>query len=59
MVDYIANYLDNIRSRPVFPSVSPGYMRELIPDCAPETGQDWDDIFHDVERVVMPGVRGT
>ncbi len=56
MVDYIGDYLDNIRSRRVFPNVSPGYMREMVPDTAPECGEKWEDIFKDVERVIMPGV---
>ena len=56
MVDYIADYLDTIRDRRVFPNVKPGYMRSLVPDSAPETGEPWDTIFSDVERVVMPGV---
>lgn len=56
MVDYIADYLENIRDRKVFPDVKPGYMRNLIPDSAPLEGEDWDNIFKDVERVVMPGI---
>ena len=56
MVDYIADYLQNIRKRRVFPDVSPGYMRALIPESAPERGEDWYEIFRDVERVIMPGV---
>ncbi|KAI0214767.1 Histidine decarboxylase, partial [Lamellibrachia satsuma] len=56
MVDYIADYLENIRSRRVFPDVSPGYMRKLVPDSAPEKGEDWEDIFNDIERVIMPGM---
>lgn len=59
MVDYIADYLQNIRSRRVFPNVSPGYMKGLVPDSAPDKGESWDDIFQDVERVVMPGVSDT
>ena len=55
-IDYIADYLKNIRSRRVFPDVVPGYIRELIPDSAPQQGENWDDIFKDVERVIMPGV---
>lgn len=35
MVDYIADYLENIRSRRVFPNVQPGYMRALLPESAP------------------------
>ena len=56
MVDYIADYLENIRDRRVFPDVKPGYMRELLNDTAPMEGEDWDAIFKDVERVIMPGV---
>ena len=56
MVDYIADYLENIRDRRVFPDVKPGYMRELVNDTAPTDGEDWDCIFKDVERVIMPGV---
>uniref|UniRef100_T1IZJ4 Histidine decarboxylase n=1 Tax=Strigamia maritima TaxID=126957 RepID=T1IZJ4_STRMM len=56
MVDYIADYLQNIRERRVFPNVKPGYMKELVPDDAPENGEPWDCIFADVERVVMPGI---
>lgn len=56
MVDYIADYLENIRERRVYPDVKPGYMQTLLPDSAPVEGESWDDIFNDVERVVMPGV---
>jgi len=56
MVDFIADYLINIRSRRVFPSVKPGYMRPLIPDEAPQEGEPFQDIFEDFENVVLPGV---
>ena len=57
MIDYVADYLENIRDRRVFPEVQPGYIRELIPDHAPEDGERWEDVFKDIERVIMPGVR--
>ncbi|GFV87720.1 histidine decarboxylase [Trichonephila clavipes] len=57
MVDYIANYLGNIRKRRVFPDVKPGYMRSLLPESAPEDGESFHDIFEDVEKVIMPGVK--
>ena len=56
MVDYIADYLDTIRRRRVFPDVKPGYMSSLLPDSAPENGESFDVIFADIERVIMPGV---
>lgn len=56
MVDFIADYLTNIRSRRVFPNVKPGYMRPMIDEEAPTHGEPWEDIFKDIERVIMPGV---
>jgi histidine decarboxylase len=32
-------------------------MRLLLPDSAPQNGEEWDAIFADVERVIMPGIR--
>ncbi|XP_046683668.1 histidine decarboxylase-like [Homalodisca vitripennis] len=56
MVDYIADYLENIRDRRVYPSVTPGYIRNLVPMDAPLEPESWDAIFGDIERVIMPGV---
>ncbi|KAK9713017.1 Pyridoxal-dependent decarboxylase conserved domain [Popillia japonica] len=56
MVDYVSNYLENIRDRRVLPTVEPGYLRPLIPDTAPLKGDKWEDVLADVERVIMPGV---
>ena len=56
MVDYIADYLTNIRDRRVYPNVKPGYMRPLIAEEAPRHGEPWENIFNDIERVIMPGV---
>ncbi|XP_070514259.1 histidine decarboxylase isoform X2 [Cardiocondyla obscurior] len=56
MVDYIADYLENIRSRRVYPAVSPGYLRNVLPASAPVDGEPWEDIFTDIEKCIMPGV---
>jgi len=56
MVDYITDYLENIRDRRPLSSVKPGYLRELIPDEAPRDPESWNDVFRDIERVIMPGV---
>nr|XP_032814546.1 aromatic-L-amino-acid decarboxylase [Petromyzon marinus]XP_032814547.1 aromatic-L-amino-acid decarboxylase [Petromyzon marinus] len=56
MVDYIADYLSTIRTRPVYPDVLPGYLRPLIPAEPPRTPETFRDVMEDVERVVMPGV---
>lgn len=56
MVDFIADYLTTIRTRRVFPNVKPGYMRPMMADEAPRQGEPWEQIFNDIERVIMPGV---
>lgn len=56
MVDYVADYLENIEQRAVYPDVEPGYLRQLIPSEAPEEPESYEDVVKDVERVIMPGV---
>ena len=56
MVDFIADYLKDIKHRPVFPDVKQGYLKKLVPDAAPQQAESWEDVFADIERVIMPGV---
>ncbi|XP_038622937.1 histidine decarboxylase [Tachyglossus aculeatus] len=56
MVDYIFHYLSTVRERRVSPNVQPGYMRGQLPDRAPDQPEAWDNIFADIERIVMPAV---
>ena len=59
MVDYIADYLENIKDRRPLSNVEPGYLSKLIPETAPDNPEKWEDVFGDIERVIMPGVSGT
>lgn len=56
LVDYVCDYLDNIRDRPVLPSVEPFYLEKQLPDSAPEDGEPWESVFNDIEKLIMPGV---
>ncbi|XP_055357195.1 aromatic-L-amino-acid decarboxylase-like [Paramacrobiotus metropolitanus] len=56
MIDYVADYLENIRDRPVYPEIEQGYLRKLIPAAAPQQPESWNAVFQDIERVIMPGV---
>lgn len=56
MVEYICQYLETLEDRRVTPSVEPGYLRNLIPDEAPNTPEPWEKIMEDVESKIMPGV---
>ncbi|XP_074594117.1 aromatic-L-amino-acid decarboxylase [Brevipalpus obovatus] len=56
LAEYITNYLDNIRDRPVLPDVQPFYLQEMVPESAPDEPEPWDTIFGDIERVILPGM---
>uniref|UniRef100_A0A8B9YBS6 Aromatic-L-amino-acid decarboxylase n=1 Tax=Bos mutus grunniens TaxID=30521 RepID=A0A8B9YBS6_BOSMU len=56
MVDYVADYLEGIEGRQVFPDVDPGYLRPLIPTTAPQEPETFEAIIEDVEKIIMPGV---
>ncbi|KAJ7502871.1 pyridoxal phosphate-dependent transferase [Mycena galericulata] len=55
-IDRICDYYTNLDSKPVSSSVQPGYLAPLLPDAAPEKGEDFDAIAADYERVIMPGL---
>ncbi|CAG0919178.1 unnamed protein product, partial [Notodromas monacha] len=58
LVDFMADYLENVRDQRVYPAVKPGFLRKLLPESAPEKPEKWDDILSDVKEVIIPGVRG-
>lgn len=56
VVDWVADYLENIESRPVRSQVKPGDVRGALPAHPPEKGEGFDGVLADLDRVVMPGV---
>ncbi|XP_061772214.1 aromatic-L-amino-acid decarboxylase isoform X2 [Nerophis ophidion] len=56
MVDFVADYMENLEERHVYPDVEPGYLHTLIPTEAPVEPESYEDIIKDVERVIMPGI---
>ncbi len=56
LIDWIADYLGTIESRPVDHQVQPGDVRAMIPDRAPAAAEPMSEILGDLDRVVMPGM---
>ncbi|KAK5117752.1 hypothetical protein LTR85_008727 [Meristemomyces frigidus] len=52
----IERYYSDLPSRPVLPSVSPGYLQKLLPTKPPVDGEEWQAIEKDMERTIMPGI---
>jgi len=56
MVDYVADYVVNIRRNDVLPSVEPGYLQKLLPDEAPKDPVSFQQIMDQVQKAILPGV---
>lgn len=56
LVDWMANYLENVDRHAVSPQVQPGDIFKQFPDQAPELPEAFEDIFQDFENQVLPGI---
>jgi aromatic-L-amino-acid decarboxylase len=54
VVDAMADYLETIETRAVFPSIEPGSLRPLFPATPPEAAESLDAILADYHRLVEP-----
>jgi aromatic-L-amino-acid/L-tryptophan decarboxylase len=56
LVDWIANYYQRIESFPVLSQAAPGQIRASLPAQAPESGESFDAMLGDVEKLLLPGI---
>jgi aromatic-L-amino-acid decarboxylase len=56
VVDWIADYLQNIRDYPVFPNVKPGEITDALPASGPEIGEPMEKILEDFKSIIVPGM---
>lgn len=56
LVDWIADYYENIEQYPVLSQVQPGDIRAQLPDAPPQQGEAFPDMLRDVEQIIMPGI---
>jgi len=56
MVDWIADYYKRVESLPVFSQVEPGQIRASLPAQPPTTGEPFEDMLRDVEKLILPGI---
>jgi len=54
VVEVMADYLETIESRAVFPAIEPGSLRPLFPMAAPDSPEPLDAILADYHRLVEP-----
>lgn len=56
MIDWIAYYYDDIAKHPVLSQVSPGEIKNQLPEAAPTDGESMAQIMSDVNSIIMPGI---
>jgi len=56
LVDWIANYFENIDDFPVLSQVEPGWLKKSLPKQPPETGEDFGEVVADIDRLILPAV---
>ncbi len=54
--DWIADYLENVRTYPVTTSMSPGDLIARLPATPPETGESLHYIFQDFQSLIVPAL---
>ena len=56
VVDWIADYFENVESFPVLSQVKPGQIRAALPSYPPQNGENFENILRDVNRLIIPGI---
>ena len=54
VIDWIADYLRDIRELPVLPRVQPGVIRDALPSTAPDHGEEIETILRDFRELIVP-----
>ena len=56
VIDWLADYMQNVESYPVLSQVAPGDVRAALPTHPPLSGQPFDEVFAQTVNTIMPGL---
>jgi len=56
LIDWIAEYFDNIDQLPVLAAIEPGDLRAKLPASAPAEGEPMEAIIADLDRLIVPAL---
>lgn len=56
LIDWIADYYEQVETYPVLSAVAPGSIRAALPPNPPDKPESFDEMMADVERIIMPGI---
>lgn len=56
MIDWIADYYENVEEYPVLSQVKPGEIKGQLPNTPPTESESIEQIMADVNSIIMPGI---
>jgi len=56
VIDWIADYYENIEEYPVLSQVKPGEIISQLPQHPPLKGETMDAMMRDIDKKIMPGI---
>jgi aromatic-L-amino-acid/L-tryptophan decarboxylase len=56
LVEWIADYFENIEKLPVLAQIEPGDLKAALPPSPPEQGEAMEAILADVDRLIVPAL---
>jgi aromatic-L-amino-acid/L-tryptophan decarboxylase len=56
LVDWMADYFQNVGELPVTPDVHPGDIMRGLPGAAPDDAESFDRIWEDFQQLILPGM---
>lgn len=56
VIDWIADYYENIEKYPILSQVKPGEIKASLPLSAPQKGELFSEMMSDVDAKIMPGI---
>ncbi|TSA30810.1 MAG: amino acid decarboxylase [Ignavibacteriales bacterium] len=55
LIDWAANYIENVGSFPVLPKIKPGDVKRKLPNHAPQSSEPINKIIEDLDKIILPG----
>jgi aromatic-L-amino-acid decarboxylase len=56
LIDWIADYRAGIERLPVMARVEPGEIKSRLPEAPPEVAESLDNLFAELDRLILPGL---
>jgi aromatic-L-amino-acid/L-tryptophan decarboxylase len=56
VVDWIADYFENIEDQPVLSQIEPDWLRSQLPTAPPAGPEEFDKVLSDMDSLILPAV---